>query len=77
MLNLLASLSQEMGGPEAISHLRKLGYRGLVVGITGNALPDQISAFIAAGVDLVLPKPVDIEALIHIIATHHQLCSEV
>jgi CheY-like chemotaxis protein len=65
MLNLLASPSQEMGGPEAVSHIRKLGYRGLVVGITGNALPDQISAFtfIAAGVDLVLPKPVDIEAV--------------
>jgi CheY-like chemotaxis protein len=73
----LVLCSQEMGGPEAIAQIRKLGYGGLVVGVTGNALPDQISDFISAGVDMVLPKPVDIDALLQIISSHHRLSSEV
>jgi CheY-like chemotaxis protein len=63
-------LLQEMNGPEAIQRLRRMGYDGLVVGITGNALSDQILEFKSAGVDEVLTKPVDIEMLLSLVVDH-------
>lgn len=50
--------------------LRSMGYEGLVVGITGNALSDQIIEFKNAGVDEVLTKPVDIELLLSLVFNH-------
>ena len=46
------------GGPEAVQLMRtELGYRGLVVGITGNALPEDLSNFRDQGADKVITKP--------------------
>jgi CheY-like chemotaxis protein len=48
-----------------------LGYRGLVVGVTANAMPDDVSAFVGCGASLVLTKPVHVAALAaHIRAAH-------
>jgi CheY-like chemotaxis protein len=69
------SWPQEMGGPEAIVQIRKLKYSGLVVGVTGNALPEQISSFKVAGVDEVLPKPVDIVELLSVLQHHRRFSS--
>ena len=49
-----------MNGPEATAELRKAGYRGLVVGVTGNVLQDDIDHFIRSGADAVLAKPLSI-----------------
>ena len=47
-----------MNGPEAVQLMRtELGYRGLVVGITGNALPEDINYFRDHGADTVITKP--------------------
>ncbi|KAJ1435094.1 hypothetical protein B484DRAFT_277379 [Ochromonadaceae sp. CCMP2298] len=47
----------QMNGPTATWHLRQLGYSGLVIGVTGNVLPDDVSYFLSQGADYVLPKP--------------------
>ena len=56
-----------MAGPEAISQIRKLGYKGTIVGLTGNVLSLDMKAMTDAGADKVLAKPVnqhDLEMLI-------------
>jgi CheY-like chemotaxis protein len=46
-----------------------------VVGVTGNALPEQISNFKLAGVDEVLPKPVNIAELLTVLQHHRRFSS--
>ena len=48
-----------MDGPSATRELRQLGYTGLVIGVTGNALPQDKKYFLECGADRVLIKPVD------------------
>jgi len=48
-----------MNGPEATRRMRReLGYRGIVIGITGNALPEDLQEFRSEGADDVLVKPI-------------------
>lgn len=42
---------------------REMGFRGLVIGVTGNAAEADVAAFIGAGASLVMPKPVDAQAV--------------
>ena len=47
-----------MNGPEAVQKMRaELGYTGPVIGITGNALPEDIAFFKAHGANSVITKP--------------------
>ena len=47
-----------MNGPEAVQHMRaELGYRGAVIGITGNALPEDLTYFKDHGANAVITKP--------------------
>ena len=47
-----------MNGPEAVQRMRSdLGYKGVVIGITGNALPEDMDNFRSHGADVVLTKP--------------------
>lgn len=43
--------------------IREMGYQGVIIGVTGNALPSDINYFSTCGADNVLLKPVDIDAL--------------
>jgi len=50
-----------MNGPEATRLIRdKLGYQGLIIGVTGNALPEDIANFKDHGADDVLVKPLKV-----------------
>jgi len=49
-----------MDGPTATRHIRELGFKGIVIGVTGNALPVDMDTFLAAGANKVLTKPLDI-----------------
>ena len=50
-----------MNGPAATRLIREqLGYKGLIIGVTGNALPDDIANFKDHGADDVLVKPLKI-----------------
>jgi CheY-like chemotaxis protein len=52
-----------MSGPEAAKRLRELGYKGLIVAITGNVMDSDVASFKAHGADEVLPKPLNMSAL--------------
>ena len=50
-----------MRGKEASRHIRDAGFDGIIIGITGNAMDEDINDFIKSGADLVLPKPFNFE----------------
>lgn len=52
-----------LDGREATKQIRRMGYCGAIVGLTGNALLEDQQALLAAGADAVLPKPVRWELL--------------
>jgi DNA-binding NarL/FixJ family response regulator len=62
-----------MEGYEATRQLRQLGYQGIIVGVTANALPADVREFVAQGVDGVVTKPVDVPKLLDIIEKHMSL----
>jgi len=51
-----------MDGPKATRLIRGLGYKGKILGVTGNALADDINVFISHGADKVLTKPFNLNA---------------
>jgi CheY-like chemotaxis protein len=60
-----------MGGPEATQRIRALeadGRRLPIVAMTANIMPEQVAAYLAAGMDAHLGKPIDAKALIATIA---------
>ena len=53
-----------MDGPTATARIRSLGYTGVIVGVTGNAMQNDIQTFLGKGADKVLIKPLDIDEFI-------------
>ena len=51
----------------ATKSARDLGFIGLIVGLTGNVMTDDINRFKMSGADYVLSKPLSIESLVKII----------
>lgn len=64
-----------MTGKEASTAIRALGYAGIIIGVTGNALDADQAAFRAAGANAVFTKPVDLSALARFI--HASLSAQV
>lgn len=52
-----------MNGPTACYVLRKLGYKGPIIGISGNVLPEDVKFFKQHGANGVLPKPLKLADL--------------
>ena len=52
-----------LDGPSATQELRAMGYDGVIVGITGNALPEDIQRFLDSGAEDVLVKPITADKL--------------
>jgi CheY-like chemotaxis protein/anti-sigma regulatory factor (Ser/Thr protein kinase) len=59
-----------LNGPQAVVQLRELGYRGAVVGVTGNAVAEEMKTFTDSGADEVLIKPVTLEQLAECLRKH-------
>jgi CheY-like chemotaxis protein len=52
------SVMNQMHGPETVKHLRsKLGFTGKILGLTGNAMENDLKRFQQCGLDLLLIKP--------------------
>jgi len=51
-----------MNGPTATKKLRYLGCTCLIVGVTGNLLPEDVDFFKEQGADAVLGKPLNVKA---------------
>eukprot|EP01042_Synura_sphagnicola_P036518 gene36518-biopygen8477 len=60
---LMDFMMPTMDGPTATRAIRSLGYKGIIIGVTGNSSPQDILLFTASGADLVLPKPLDVDLL--------------
>jgi len=73
-LVLLDYVMITMDGPEAAKKIRAevVGYTGPVIGITGNALPEDIAFFKAHGADSVITKPLTNAKLLDTLG--HFLC---
>jgi CheY-like chemotaxis protein len=57
-----------MSGYEAAAALRsEHGYAGLIIGVTGNAMAEDMARFRACGCDVVLSKPVDFDAIMSLV----------
>lgn len=66
-LVLMDSVMNNMHGPKAVRILRtEYNYTGIIIGVTGNALPDDINSFIRQGVDHVLTKPLKRKKLLDV-----------
>ena len=64
---LMDYIMPNMDGPTATREIRALGYNGVIIGLTGNAYPEDIESFINAGANRVLTKPVQIAELFSVI----------
>lgn len=56
-LIFMDNLMPKLNGVECSRQLRSLGFKGLILGLTGNALDDDIETFVKAGADTVFSKP--------------------
>lgn len=64
---LLDSAMPNLTGPEAAEQLRNMGYKGRIIGVTGNARAVDIEEFISHGADLVILKPLKADMISDII----------
>jgi CheY-like chemotaxis protein len=60
---LMDYVMPEMDGPTATKAIRALGYKGLLVGVTGNLLPEDTELFMSSGATAVMGKPLDMKEL--------------
>ena len=44
-------------GPTATRNIRSLGYRGIILGVTGNAYAADTKTFLDSGIDAIILKP--------------------
>ena len=51
-----------LDGPSAASEMRSLGYKGRIVGLTGNGLQSDIDKYLSHGANQVFVKPIDMDA---------------
>jgi CheY-like chemotaxis protein len=61
------SIMPVLSGIEATRKIRKLGYTGIIMGVTGNVLEEQIADFEMAGASGVLAKPVDLRKAVQML----------
>lgn len=50
-----------MTGSEASMAIRKLGYNGPIIAVTGSALSEDAEYMLSHGIDRVLTKPLNVE----------------
>eukprot|EP00523_Entomoneis_sp_CCMP467_P006567 CAMPEP_0168731088 /NCGR_PEP_ID=MMETSP0724-20121128/7069_1 /TAXON_ID=265536 /ORGANISM="Amphiprora sp., Strain CCMP467" /LENGTH=534 /DNA_ID=CAMNT_0008778053 /DNA_START=146 /DNA_END=1750 /DNA_ORIENTATION=+ len=54
-----------LNGPDATERIRSMGFEGLIFGVTGNVLGEDVDFFTSKGANLVVPKPVSMKILNH------------
>ena len=52
-----------MDGPTAAKEMRALGYKGLIIGVTGNTSHADLDVFVRNGADVVMSKPISVAGL--------------
>ena len=69
-LVVMDNLMPRMCGPEACKKMRDVGFAGLIIGLTGNALEQDIAEYMAQGASAVLKKPLVLEELFEIVRSY-------
>ena len=59
-----------MNGQTATRKIREMGYRGIIIGVTGDVMDDEIQDFKASGANAVLEKPLDMNKFSRIVQEH-------
>jgi CheY-like chemotaxis protein len=60
---LMDFMMPNMDGPTATTEIRKIGYDGPIIGITGNVLKEDCNLFLQSGISRVLLKPVSLDTI--------------
>ena len=58
---VMDNLMPIMNGTEACRKMRQAGYQGIIIGLTGNALQEDVEEYLQHGANAVLRKPLDLE----------------
>lgn len=56
-----------MNGPTASKQIRELGYKGMIIGLTGHALSEDVNDYLNSGADKVIVKPLRKDVLFGLI----------
>ena len=67
-LVLMDNIMCHMNGPEAAETMRRVGYLGRIVGVTGNVMAKDVKRFVESGADCVLAKPLDMDRLREVVS---------
>jgi CheY-like chemotaxis protein len=62
------NIMPEMNGLDSVRKIRDLGYNHFIVGVTGDAMDQDLIEFTNAGVDILITKPVKMEQIKQIFA---------
>lgn len=60
-----------LNGDVATAKLRELGYQGLIFGLTGNALPEDLQDFCDMGANFAFSKPLDMKMFLQILDEYY------
>ena len=60
---LMDEVMPNMNGSVATALIREMGYRGTIVSVTGNVLPEDKALIMSRGADYLLPKPLKVKDL--------------
>jgi len=75
---LMDFMMPNMDGPTATSAIRGMGYNGIIIGVTGNHLPQDVLRLTLSGTNAIISKPLDIDRLVSTISSkEHQVSNEV
>lgn len=67
-LILMDNFMSRMNGAEATREIRAAGYKYIIAGVTGDVLEEDVSRFLTAGADIVLPKPLKVASLVMLLS---------
>ena len=62
-----------MDGPSAAKAMREMGYRGPIIGVTGNVMAKDVETFEIQGADKVLFKPLQFKILQDAVSSEYPL----
>jgi len=61
------NIMTKMNGPQAAAVMREKNFSGMIIGVTGNVLDEDIADFILHGASLILPKPLSKPKLVDVL----------
>jgi len=73
---LMDNLMPNKCGPAAAAEMRAMGYKGMIVGVTGCASPHEVQLFQSHGADCVLQKPLQVDVVDQLLSGKYDSVNE-